>query len=310
VWRLTLSPGGRWALADGFAIDLWAPRTVEPPDARRAPVPGWGMAMFTPDGKRVLSAGYEPTLTLWEIGSGKVLQRLDCGAPAECVTLAADGRHVLTGHPDGRLTLWDLGEGAAVRSLDRPNTDPGPSHAVVCVRFLGSPGRALVVGDAGRSLWLWDVTGGKPVRSFEGFEGHGLVDVSPDGGWFLTQCYAEAAPGPVDLVLWDVRADHPPRRVGRHRFPLLAGAFLPGGSVALTLDEDGGVRRWQLPGGKELWAWQLERGSPMTAAALFADGSRAVTGHRNGSARVWDLNRKRYLGTVREGGYVADDSAP
>src|SRR2546421_12303106 len=66
--------------------------------------------VFTPDGKRFLTASEDRTIRAWDVADGKELFALH-GQTAGINALALAGDHLLiSGGEDGSLFLWDLNE--------------------------------------------------------------------------------------------------------------------------------------------------------------------------------------------------------
>jgi WD40 repeat protein len=111
-----------------------------------------GQVVFSADGKRLLSAGFDNTVRLWDVASGKELKRFMCKSKAECVAFAdGERRFLCSANPvDPTLQLWDIEQGK--RLLRSAPIPPG---------FLGvvaqpGGGRALSVGRDGMvRLWQW-----------------------------------------------------------------------------------------------------------------------------------------------------------
>jgi WD40 repeat protein len=64
---------------------------------------------FSRDGKRLLSGGFDHTARVWDIESGKEVQRLEGhGHWLTCVAFLPDGRRAVTASYDRLLKLWKL----------------------------------------------------------------------------------------------------------------------------------------------------------------------------------------------------------
>jgi WD40 repeat protein/serine/threonine protein kinase len=65
--------------------------------------------VFTPDSKRIVSAGADQTIRIWDVASGQELTRLH-GHRSEifCVAVSPDGKRIVSGCKDGTLFGWDI----------------------------------------------------------------------------------------------------------------------------------------------------------------------------------------------------------
>src|SRR5262245_57111152 len=62
----------------------------------------------SPDGKRVVAAGDDKTISIWDIGSGKELMRLKGHAAGiDAVAFSPDGKRVASASSDGSARIWD-----------------------------------------------------------------------------------------------------------------------------------------------------------------------------------------------------------
>src|SRR5262249_37668482 len=69
--------------------------------------------VFFKDGRRFASCGFDGTIRIWDVATGKQLTRLEGHAkPAiSCLALSPDERHLLSGGIDGTIRLWDVKTG-------------------------------------------------------------------------------------------------------------------------------------------------------------------------------------------------------
>jgi WD40 repeat protein len=207
VWDV---PSGRklWALYDGTRPG-GVPATR---DARH-------YLAFTAKGKRLaaLTTGRSPadpaaaSFLLWDLGSGKLVRRLDgLPSPRRPAQLAPDGRTLAMAAQDGRVALWEIATGK--KRLDLRTGVPGSLTALAC-----SPGGTLLVA-AGpeRTLWCWDTVTGELVGQRRGDQNEvGVLAFSPNGRQFVS--------GGRDgtVLVWDVAGF---QQKGRRRAPRLEEA--------------------------------------------------------------------------------------
>jgi len=137
---------------------------------------------FSPDGERLLTAGYDGTARIWDVGSWRTLHAL--GTPGsgylEAATFSPDGEHVATASGQGgRVRVWDAATGRLVRALPTR----GPQF---CASF--SPDSELLVTCGGDGVArVWDVGSGERRTALRGHTGWVLSGVfSPDGSLAAT----------------------------------------------------------------------------------------------------------------------------
>jgi WD40 repeat protein len=154
------SPNGEGPLLAASA--LFPGRTTALRDLKGHDAPVW-RAVFTPDGRRVVSAGMDGTLRLWDVADGHELKRVEVRDKAHVVSLAVspDGRRLLTGDNQARLTLWDLDE------LEPQREIKCSGQVVAAVAFSPDGRRALSGGDD-YMMRLWDAETLTELRHFPG----------------------------------------------------------------------------------------------------------------------------------------------
>jgi RNA polymerase sigma factor (sigma-70 family) len=239
IAAFAVSPDGKLLASGGSAdhmVRLWDARTGRLVWRIAAEVGGAEALVFSPDGKRLATAG-GGCIRLWDVVTAKEVCRLS-GLLARCLAFSPDGRLLAAGGYDKLIRLWDVARKKEVRQLR------GHEEAVSDLHFARG-GRMLVSLSQNKAVRLWDPrTGGQERRLTEPGDRVSCVAIAPDGKTLAT--------GSLDRTvrLWDVSTGKQLRRWAAQESPPSGLAFSPDGRTLAVTSFDGRIRLWEAGTGK------------------------------------------------------------
>lgn len=261
-------------------------RTLSREDSESRSLAGcWGTA-----GKRFVAGG-QAEIILWDVETGKVLQRIPQGVSSiVTVGISPDGKKIVAGNRDSKGT-----EGLlylhTIDGSDKPLQLEEGSCWGSRTPMSFSPDGRTVAGPAelnGRSLFcIWDAKTGKVIHRIRD-GGYNFGVYSPDGKWV-------AACGLNNLQVWDAKTGkeifrHQGESINQHVWSL---AFSSKGDV-LAAGIEKSIRFF------DTRTWKVIKPSdthhtPVLSVRFSDDGKYLVSGDKEGRLVLWDWEEKSKL---------------
>lgn len=79
-------------------------------------------AAFSPDGKKLVTAGWQGNLTIHDLQTGRIIESFEHGEKVTSIEFSPDGKKFVTGGFDWTAKIWDSESGKMLKSLEHPET--------------------------------------------------------------------------------------------------------------------------------------------------------------------------------------------
>ncbi len=248
-----------------------------------------GDVAFSPDGTQLITASADATAVVWTLATRKrtVLHDPLSSHPVSTARINADGQRAVTAHVDGTATVWDTRTGAIVAPL-RGHRGP------IVAALWDDAGIRVMTASSDGTARIWDPDKGKEVLAVAlRHDRNASIDAiawSHDGTRVLTAGADRSA------RIWQI-PDSPLEGAAAEPARLMAVLVHTDAVVAALFSSDD---RWIATAGRVARVWDdegqpvaaYEHGDAVGSISLSADGSRLVTGTRDGVARIWDVSRE------------------
>jgi WD40 repeat protein/thioredoxin-related protein len=272
----------------------------------------------SPNGRLILSSGYDETVRLWDTETGREVRQLQGHkGMVHKVAFGDAGRRAVTAGADGTVRVWDTETGQQLRKLEGHE---GPVLGVA----ISADGKQVLSGGQDKTLRLWDVDAGKEVRKLEGHKDAVLaLALSADGrravsGGKTVMYYWDVESGktihrlevPGDSVasialsadgrraiggsglgfayLWDLEKDKLIHRLAGHWNLVRGVGFTPDGRQVVAGNIATGLIVSDVETGRDLY--RLGVGLPCGGLAVASNGRSVVSANNDGMVHIWTLS--------------------
>ena len=240
-------------------------------------------AIFSPDGKRILSSSWDRTVRVWSLATRKEILTLDeHDGFVNSAVYSPDQSMILTAALDNKARLFNARTGKLIRILK------GHSHDLTSASFSAN-GQRIVTASGDQTARVWEVAGGQSLKTFLGHKaGLESAAFSPDGNRIAT-----ASADKIARIL-DVSSGERLALLEGHAEPVRSIRYDRQGELIATASEDKTVRLWQARSGVFVRALKGHEWAVLHAS-FSPDGKRLVTASKDNTARLWDVKTGKLL---------------
>ncbi|MDY6992663.1 MAG: TIR domain-containing protein, partial [Pseudomonadota bacterium] len=251
-------------------------------------------AVFSPEGKLILTAADDNTARLWHTERGELLQTLS--GHQDDITQAIfspNGQRMLTVSQDETAKLWQVNNGQLLHTFS------GQADVIYYADF--SPDSRLIVTtswDEDPNARLWNVQTGELLQVLTGHtRGIRQAVFSPDGQYVATAAEDKTA------RVWTVSEGQLRHILKGHQDGVSRIAFNPQGTQIVTVSWDNKVRLWNTHKGQ--LRHTLAKHTDVVYRARFSpDGQQLATVSNDKTARLWtvETGQQRFVLTGHKAG--------
>jgi WD40 repeat protein len=239
-------------------------------------------AIFTPDGRSVVSGDGNGDIHFWDARSGACHAAWRAhGHDVNGLSFSPDGGTLASGGGDGTVRLWDMATG---KQRDKPLGVDGEVERIC----LSPNGRSLVAPSSKGRIYVWDVATGVLKFSRQAHTDRVYTTVfSPDG--------RRIASASLDnhVKVWDAQDGRLilEKKTGTALYDV---CFSPDGTRLAAGDGKGVVHEWDVSSAVEIPSLELHA-RPIRAQSYSADGSQLASGGDDRALRILDTQTRRFL---------------
>ena len=262
---------------------------------------------LSPDGTRLAAAdGVDPWVRVWDLNTGKELERLKLDASLQTFAFLPDSRTLLTLDWGGMARAWDTDSGQERFRL---------AHGTDVKLAVMDAGKGRIATASGVVAQVWDVAAGRKLAQFSQRQDVEHLTLDPGGQRLATREYfSSVLEEKARANLWDLGGSGEAIQL-LHDEEINDIGFSADGSRLMTTSRDRFVRLWDTASGEE--RQRLAQEGPVGRAALSADAQllaasvRPESGSDNADemVSVWHLPSARRLARLPHYGNQVDGLA-
>jgi WD40 repeat protein len=235
-------------------------------------------AVFTPDGKKLLTSSGDGTACIFNVDTGERLQACSALEGVTASAFSPDGTFVAVGKVDGSLRIIQTNTGNSLMEIYK-----AVSGEIRGLTFSPDGKRIVIEGSDGAPK-IWNINSAEMPATVTGHDGPvRSLSFSPNGKLIGTA----GVDGKAKLVSSDGRVI----TLKGHKAALTDIAFHPNDTLAATSSMDGTVRLWNVSNG-QLVSTLADNPNGVTAIAFSPDGTNLASGALDGSVRIRNVDTR------------------
>ncbi|WP_179067326.1 WD40 repeat domain-containing protein [Nostoc sp. C052] len=228
---------------------------------------------ISPDGQKMISAGADKIIMLWDIKAGKYLGKLSKHSTTiYALAIHPNGESFFSADGNGCIKIWQWNWGEEVAILE------GHRRSIYAL-CISPDGKLLISGGEDRTIKIWDLKSRREIWSLIG-HCHSIrsLAISPNGRILVSGSDQR-------IKIWDMQTGEEIFSFYGHAGWVRSIVFSPDGKTFLTAG-DQNIKVWDLASEKKIFSFQGHTGA-IRSLALSSNGQTLVSGGVNNTVKVW-----------------------
>ncbi len=234
-------------------------------------------AVYSPDGKKILSASYDKTIKEWDAATGECVKTLagHSGGVTGAV-YSPDGKKILSASIDRTIKEWDVGTSKCIKTLD------GHTHWVTSVVY-NPDEKKIISASSDRTIKNWDIAADVCVKTLVGHSwGLNSAVYSPDKTKILSSSSDDT------IKEWDGATGECVKTLTGHSSVVTSAVYSPDGKKILSASYDNSIKEWDAET-SECVKTLTGHSSIVTNAIYSPDGKKILSASYDNSIKEWDV---------------------
>ncbi|MDR2094052.1 MAG: caspase family protein [Treponema sp.] len=242
-------------------------------------------AVYSPDGKFILSSSWDETIKIWDAASGREIKTIPVhGKTPLCAVWDKGGLFIAAGFWDGSVSIWDRESGAELKSFK------GHGGAVNAVLFNADDSRIITASFDG-TIKVWDSVSAENTGTMNASGTVNAAVCSPDGD--------SLASGGGDGIIrvWEAETGVEFMTFAGNGGAVTALAWTVGNRIIAGYF-DGSIGIWDAKTGARVRVINAHTGT-VNGLAVNPAGSRIISGSMDRTLKIWNIETGALVRSIK-----------
>jgi WD40 repeat protein len=243
-------------------------------------------AIYSPDGKRILSASKDQTIKEWSVATGKCLQTyIGHHDMVSSIGYNIDGTQILSASYDSTIKEWSVNSGECI------GTYYGHGSWVYLAIY-GADEKTIFSASRDATIKMWSIASKLCLKTFVGHASR-ITNVceSPKEGKIISSSRSG------NIRVWSVKSGECLKIIKAHDSEVKRAIYIPGGEKILSISSDYTIKLWSVAKGKciktypKSTSWALD-------CKISLDGKKILLALSDGKIREISYSSGKYEKTL------------